>query len=89
MSAKLLSLIDDVFSTTKAEKIEAKFGECEAVIIENVSNYSIATGIYALYKNAKKSLNEGTLGNAYSVLVSDGKCSINMDKYAFSFRVVK
>lgn len=87
MSSTLFSLIDDVFSATRANKIMARLGNCEAIVMENIDNTTIAQGIFALYKSAKKSYADGKLTLADVCEFTEK--GVKMDKYAFSFYVVK
>lgn len=84
MSARLLTLIDDVFSATGAEKIMARLGDCEGA---EITRQDIALGVFALYKNAKRAHDAGELTLA-SVCELTEK-GVKMDRYAFSFKIPK
>lgn len=82
---QMVSVIDDVFSVTQAPAIMGKLGNCTPVKL--TAGITLPTDIYALYKSAKASYDKGEVTLAdVCVLTEKG---VKMDKYAFSFRVIK
>ena len=83
---QLLPTIDDVFSATKASAIMARIGACDAVRFD-YDNLNRSRECVALIKSAHVAKEAGTLSMADICTLTEK--GVKMDKYCFSFYVVK